>query len=153
MSAFTTVMTCERRGPTRNNKKSEVTWPTRSRRQTGTTNDQVDAWFNGYQKNLVASVWVGFDQPKALDARNWRTSGTTDLDQFMSTRSKTLQRMRRRYRQALSQRASIRKLVPRRSVTDQRHAWFFYWKIRQRTAPEAIIPQRTAKIQTPQQLF
>ena len=27
---------------------------------------QVDAWFNGYQKSLGASVWVGFDQPKTL---------------------------------------------------------------------------------------
>ena len=34
--------------------------------KTGTTNDQVDAWFNGYQKDIVASVWVGFDKPKTL---------------------------------------------------------------------------------------
>jgi len=34
--------------------------------KTGTTNDQVDAWFSGYHPDLVASVWVGFDQPKTL---------------------------------------------------------------------------------------
>jgi len=34
--------------------------------KTGTTNDQVDAWFNGYHATVVASVWVGFDQPKTL---------------------------------------------------------------------------------------
>ncbi|MDC1466282.1 penicillin-binding protein 1A [Litorivicinus sp.] len=34
--------------------------------KTGTTNDQVDAWFSGYHPTLVASVWVGFDQPKTL---------------------------------------------------------------------------------------
>lgn len=34
--------------------------------KTGTTNDQVDAWFNGYHPSVVASVWVGFDQPKTL---------------------------------------------------------------------------------------
>ncbi len=34
--------------------------------KTGTTNDQIDAWFNGYQKGIVASVWVGFDQPRTL---------------------------------------------------------------------------------------
>jgi penicillin-binding protein 1A len=28
--------------------------------KTGTTNE-ADTWFNGYQKNLVATVWVGFD--------------------------------------------------------------------------------------------
>lgn len=34
--------------------------------KTGTTNDQIDAWFNGYHASVVASVWVGFDQPKTL---------------------------------------------------------------------------------------
>ena len=30
--------------------------------KTGTTNDQKDAWFNGFNRSLVATVWVGFDQ-------------------------------------------------------------------------------------------
>lgn len=34
--------------------------------KTGTTNDNVDAWFAGYQHDLVATVWVGFDNPKSL---------------------------------------------------------------------------------------
>jgi penicillin-binding protein 1A len=34
--------------------------------KTGTTNDQFDAWFSGYHPEVVASVWVGFDQPKTL---------------------------------------------------------------------------------------
>jgi len=34
--------------------------------KTGTTNEFVDAWFAGYQPNLVAVAWVGFDQPKTL---------------------------------------------------------------------------------------
>ena len=29
--------------------------------KTGTTNDWRDAWFNGYNRQLVASVWTGFD--------------------------------------------------------------------------------------------
>ena len=29
--------------------------------KTGTTNNQVDAWFTGYNQNTLASVWVGFD--------------------------------------------------------------------------------------------
>ncbi|MZR62568.1 penicillin-binding protein 1A [Alcanivorax sp. DP30] len=34
--------------------------------KTGTTNDQVDAWFSGYSPELVATVWVGFDNPSTL---------------------------------------------------------------------------------------
>lgn len=30
--------------------------------KTGTTNDQKDAWFNGFNSSLVATVWVGFDK-------------------------------------------------------------------------------------------
>lgn len=30
--------------------------------KTGTTNDQVDAWFSGFNSNLIATVWVGYDK-------------------------------------------------------------------------------------------
>lgn len=29
--------------------------------KTGTTNDQVDAWFSGFNSNVLAAVWVGYD--------------------------------------------------------------------------------------------
>jgi penicillin-binding protein 1A len=34
--------------------------------KTGTTNNQVDAWFIGYNSDLVALSWLGFDQPQSL---------------------------------------------------------------------------------------
>ena len=34
--------------------------------KTGTTNDQMDAWFSGFSPALVATVWVGFDNPANL---------------------------------------------------------------------------------------
>jgi penicillin-binding protein 1A len=34
--------------------------------KTGTTNDFNDAWFVGYTPNLVAGVWIGFDQPHTI---------------------------------------------------------------------------------------
>ncbi len=34
--------------------------------KTGTTNDLNDAWFSGYNSDLVTTVWVGFDQPQSL---------------------------------------------------------------------------------------
>ena len=37
--------------------------------KTGTTNESVDAWFSGYVPSLVATAWMGFDQPKSLGSR------------------------------------------------------------------------------------
>jgi penicillin-binding protein 1A len=34
--------------------------------KTGTTNDEADAWFNGFNSRIVAISWVGFDQPTPL---------------------------------------------------------------------------------------
>jgi penicillin-binding protein 1A len=34
--------------------------------KTGTTNDARDTWFNGFNRNIVATVWVGFDQERPL---------------------------------------------------------------------------------------
>ncbi len=34
--------------------------------KTGTTNEFHDAWFNGFNGNLVATVWTGFDQDRSL---------------------------------------------------------------------------------------
>ncbi|HKZ72832.1 MAG TPA: penicillin-binding protein 1A, partial [Steroidobacteraceae bacterium] len=34
--------------------------------KTGTTNDAKDAWFNGFNRALVATVWVGLDQERSL---------------------------------------------------------------------------------------
>ena len=37
--------------------------------KTGTTNDSHDAWFCGYQHDLVAVVWMGYDNPRKLGDR------------------------------------------------------------------------------------
>jgi penicillin-binding protein 1A len=34
--------------------------------KTGTTNEQRDAWFNGFNRSLVAIAWVGFDSSQPL---------------------------------------------------------------------------------------
>jgi penicillin-binding protein 1A len=54
--------------------------------KTGTTNDSVDTWFNGFHPTLVAIVWIGFDQPKSLGDRE--TGGGLSLPvwiNFMET--------------------------------------------------------------------
>ncbi len=34
--------------------------------KTGTANEQMDAWFNGYQRNIVTHAWIGFDTPEPM---------------------------------------------------------------------------------------
>jgi penicillin-binding protein 1A len=34
--------------------------------KTGTTNDQMDGWFSGFNDRVVATAWVGFDTPAPL---------------------------------------------------------------------------------------
>ena len=34
--------------------------------KTGTSNDQHDGWFSGFNQNIIAVVWVGYDAPKSL---------------------------------------------------------------------------------------
>jgi penicillin-binding protein 1A len=36
--------------------------------KTGTSNDRRDAWFSGFNGDLVATAWVGFDQDRSLGA-------------------------------------------------------------------------------------
>ena len=54
--------------------------------KTGTTNDSLDAWFAGWQHDLVAVVWMGYDAPRKLGDRE--TGGGLSLPiwiDFMST--------------------------------------------------------------------
>lgn len=34
--------------------------------KTGTTNDHMDSWYTGYNRDLVVTTWVGFDEPKSI---------------------------------------------------------------------------------------
>jgi penicillin-binding protein 1A len=45
--------------------------------KTGTTNDQRDAWFNGFAADIVASAWLGFDNSSPLGSGE--TGGKTAL--------------------------------------------------------------------------
>ena len=56
--------------------------------KTGTTNDQVDAWFAGFNADLVAVAWIGFDQPRSLGGAE--TGAQAALPIWMSYMGKVL---------------------------------------------------------------
>ena len=47
--------------------------------KTGTTNDQRDAWFNGFNSDLVATAWIGFDHLKPLGSRETGSSAALPI--------------------------------------------------------------------------
>jgi penicillin-binding protein 1A len=56
--------------------------------KTGTTSDSHDAWFAGFQPNLVAVAWVGFDQPRSLGSSE--TGGGVALPIWIGYMAKAL---------------------------------------------------------------
>jgi penicillin-binding protein 1A len=56
--------------------------------KTGTTNDHFDAWFAGFQPNLVGVAWIGFDNP--ADLGNDETGGKAALPIWVNYMAKAL---------------------------------------------------------------
>ena len=125
--------------------------------KTGTTNDQVDAWFNGYQKNLVASVWVGFDQPKTLGRSEY--GGRAALPIWIEFMKHALKGTPKDA-PPLPTGVVATRIDPetgakaRASQTKALRVFFLLENQPQDPVPEAIIPSTDGQtIQTPQQLF
>ena len=47
--------------------------------KTGTTNEQKDAWFSGFNHNLATTTWVGFDQPATLGYREFGSTAALPI--------------------------------------------------------------------------
>ncbi|TAK05798.1 MAG: PBP1A family penicillin-binding protein [Candidatus Manganitrophaceae bacterium] len=58
--------------------------------KTGTTNEFTDAWFIGFSPNVVAGVWVGFDDNRTLGDRE--AGGSAALPIWMNFMQETLAR-------------------------------------------------------------
>lgn len=56
--------------------------------KTGTTSNYVDAWFCGYQADLVAIAWIGFDTPRTLGTNE--TGSHAALPMWISYMGKVL---------------------------------------------------------------
>jgi penicillin-binding protein 1A len=49
--------------------------------KTGTTNDQIDAWFSGFNDQVVTTTWVGFDNQRHMGNRE--TGGRAALPMWI----------------------------------------------------------------------
>ena len=49
--------------------------------KTGTTNDQIDAWFSGFNDQVVTTAWVGFDNQRSMGNRE--TGGRAALPMWV----------------------------------------------------------------------
>ena len=58
--------------------------------KTGTTNGPMDAWFSGYNADVVTSTWVGFDNYTPLGRREF--GGTAALPIWIEFMREALQR-------------------------------------------------------------
>jgi penicillin-binding protein 1A len=93
--------------------------------KTGTTNDHVDAWFAGYQSEVVGVAWIGFDQPKKLGANE--TGALAALPIWMGYMGRTLKGVPES-RQAVPEGVISVRIDPDTGlqVTDGKLAEFFY---------------------------
>lgn len=58
--------------------------------KTGTTNGPVDVWFSGYNQDIVATTWVGFDQNKELGNNEFGSTAALPIwIDFMKTALKS----------------------------------------------------------------
>ncbi len=79
--------------------------------KTGTTNDSMDAWFAGYQKELVAVVWIGYDQPRKLGDRE--TGGGLSLPVWIE------------YMQVALKNKSVSEVTAPEGVVNVNGEWFY----------------------------
>lgn len=79
--------------------------------KTGTTNDSMDAWFAGYQKELAAIVWIGYDQPRKLGDRE--TGGGLSLPVWIE------------YMQYALKNKAIDEVTPPEGVVNVNGEWFY----------------------------
>ncbi len=79
--------------------------------KTGTTNDSLDAWFAGFQRSVVAVVWMGYDTPRKLGDRE--TGGGLSLPVWIDFMASTLAGV------------PVAELTPPEGVVNQGGEWFF----------------------------
>lgn len=107
--------------------------------KTGTTNDEIDAWFCGFNTSQVGIAWIGFDQPKTLG--NSETGSAAALPMWISYMQRALKGVPEEVRQAPSGVVSLR-INPETGLRDDtsRYSDWFLTEFTPRPAQDALAP-------------
>jgi penicillin-binding protein 1A len=79
--------------------------------KTGTTNDSMDAWFAGYNRHVVAVVWIGHDTPRKLGDKE--TGGGLALPVWID------------YMQTALKNVPVEEMTPPEGVVNIGGEWFY----------------------------
>ena len=121
--------------------------------KTGTTNEAADTWFNGYNDDLVASVWVGFSDYRPVGRREY--GSTTPLSVWMEFMDAALEGLPEHDRAPPEGVVSV-KIDPATGLAaapDRADAIFEYFF--EEAAPDPVARGRTGPIRdvTPEDIF
>ena len=108
--------------------------------KTGTTNENVDAWFCGFNVAQVGIAWIGYDQPKiAGHQRDRQRRRAADLDLLHAARAE--RRARENVRAARPGVVSLR-INPETGLRDDssRYSDWFLAEFTPRMSQDALAP-------------
>ncbi|MGD8349203.1 MAG: penicillin-binding protein 1A [Gammaproteobacteria bacterium] len=110
--------------------------------KTGTTNDQVDAWFSGYNDQVVTTSWVGFDNQRSMGRRE--TGGRAALPAWIDFMRVALEGMPESLQEEPNGLVTVRidAETGKRADVDTRHSLFEIFRVE--NAPKEIAVKPTS---------
>jgi penicillin-binding protein 1A len=107
--------------------------------KTGTTNENVDAWFCGFNAAQVGIAWIGYDQPKSLGTNE--TGSAAALPIWISYMQRALKGVPEQAYEAPSGVVSVR-INPETGLRDDssRYSDWFFAEFTPRLAQDALAP-------------
>ena len=107
--------------------------------KTGTTNENVDAWFCGFNVEQVGIAWIGYDQPKSLGTNE--TGSAAALPIWISYMQRALKGMPEKTYEPPSGVVSLR-INPETGLRDDtsRYSDWFLAEFTPRMSQDALAP-------------
>ena len=119
--------------------------------KTGTTNGPMDAWFSGYNPDVVTTAWVGFDSYTPLGRREF--GGTAALPIWIDYMREALAGLPQRPRELPAGISKVRIDPATGQLTDSRSSTAIFEYFRNENLPGEDETERTASAQDTNELI